>query len=90
MCNRYLCDVLREMRTCHKTRNYAYLLSLIEEVQVLANRMEAGLGDKRDIRHYTEERSKLKKEVNALKEERAKLREELGKPDEPINRIINL
>lgn len=44
--NRNLCEVFEEMRTMHKTRNYSYLLGLIEEAQTMGNRMEAGLDDK--------------------------------------------
>lgn len=40
---RAICDVLYEMRACHKTRNYGYLKGLIEEVQTMANRMESAL-----------------------------------------------
>jgi predicted RNase H-like nuclease (RuvC/YqgF family) len=64
--NRYVCDVLREMRACHETHNYSILLSLIEEMQVLVNRMESGLSDVRDIRHLSEEVSKLKNEAKEL------------------------
>ena len=79
MCNRYLCDVLREMRVCHETRNYSYLMGLIEEVQVLGNRMEAGLGDKHDVASYREERSRLKKEILELKKEKNTLNSTLSK-----------
>lgn len=48
---RYACDVLEEMRTCDKTKNYACLLSLIEELQIIFNRMESALENKRD--YYT-------------------------------------
>ena len=40
---RWICDVLGEMRKCVATMNFAYLPGLIEEAQTLANRMEAGL-----------------------------------------------
>ena len=62
--NRYLCDVLTEMRTCSETKNYAYLPSLVEEVQTMANRMEASLYDKRD---YTSIKSKIKEKKEELK-----------------------
>jgi hypothetical protein len=71
--NRTLCDVLREMRSTYETRNFSSLLGLIEEAQSMGNRMEAALSDKRDIRHYTEERSKLIKEVRALEEQKKAL-----------------
>lgn len=72
--NRFVCDVLREMRTCTETANYSYLPGLIEEVQYMVNRMEASLYDKKDynslkekIRAAKEELKQLQKEVNTLK-----------------------
>jgi len=34
----------------NKTRNYSGLIGLIEELQIMANRMEASLGMKKDIK----------------------------------------
>lgn len=63
---RTLCDVLHEMRNCHRTRNYSYLMGLIEEAQMMGNRMEAGLHTKKcRIRD-------LEKELAALKGEKVK------------------
>ena len=69
MPNRYLCDVLEEMRVANKTRNYSYLKGLIEEVQVIGNRMEAGLYDKLSYFELQKEISKLKNDRNALKQQ---------------------
>ncbi len=41
-------DVLEEMRDCYKTMSFGAMAGLIEEMQSIANRMEAGLEDKRD------------------------------------------
>ena len=75
MVNRFLCDVLREMRECVKTSNFSYLLGLIEEAQTLGSRMEAKLFDWKDFYHLHEEirdlkkkKKKLEKEVEALEE----------------------
>ncbi len=68
-----MCDVLEEMRKCDKTKNYAYLLSLIEEVQSMANRMEAALADTKDIKNLQEEISKMKKEIKTLEAKKKKL-----------------
>ena len=79
MPNRTMCDVLEEMRKCHETHNYAPLLGLIEEIQSMANRMEASLYDKSD---YSLVKKRIKKEKKALKVlmgETNKLRKELGK-----------
>lgn len=68
--NRTLCAVLDEMRKLNETRNYAPLLSLIEEAQVMGNRMEAGLSDIKDHKSLLEDISKLKKELKALQKEK--------------------
>ena len=64
--NRSLCSVLEAMRDCHKTRNFSYLLGLIEEAQYLASRMEAGLGDKRDVKYWVGKKAEMKKEIREL------------------------
>jgi hypothetical protein len=74
--HRTYCDVLEEMRQILNNtsfwsykRNLLILLSLIEECQVYGNRMEAGLGYKRDIQELYKKRKKLQTEVKALKNE---------------------
>jgi ElaB/YqjD/DUF883 family membrane-anchored ribosome-binding protein len=57
------------MRNCNKTRNYAPIESLIEEVQILANRMESALSDKRDIKSMNEEWRELKNKLKELRKE---------------------
>lgn len=59
--NRYICDVIEEMRKCYETRNFTYLPGLIEEAQSLANRMEGALADQKDLRRASEELVKVKK-----------------------------
>ena len=71
--HRYLCDVLEEMRVADKGRNYSYLGALIEEVQVLGNRMEAALGEKQDCEFYHDKANALKEEFEKLKAEKEKL-----------------
>ena len=73
MANRYICDVLDEMRKCVKTLNFSYLLGLIEEAQTLGSRMESKLFDIKDfdrlheeIRDLKKKKKKLEKEVEAL------------------------
>ena len=58
--NRTVCDVLREMRSANETRNYSYLLGLIEEIQTMVNRMEAALWNQKDIEQLREEHKPLK------------------------------
>ena len=71
--NRTMCDVLEEMRKCNETRNFAPLLGLIEEAQSMANRMEAALGDKRDIPKMTAEWHELRDKVRTLRAEAKEL-----------------
>ena len=64
-----MCGVLDEMRTCCKTGNYSYLMGLIEEVQSMGNKMEAALGEKRDLREMHKEWSELKAKLKQLRSE---------------------
>ena len=76
MPNRTICSVLDAMRDCMKTRNFSYLDGLIEEAQMLANRMEASLYDKSDFRYDKKEHKKLEKEIKELEAKKEKLEEE--------------
>ena len=84
--NRFMCTVLDEMRMCVKTLNFAYLLSLIEEVQSMGNRMESKLEDINDWNEYGEQLAKLKKEVRALREEKRELSGKAGNEFDIFNR----
>lgn len=64
--NRTVCEVLEEIRSCDKTKNYSPLLGLVEEVQSLVNRMEASLRDVNDLEHLADEKRKLKKKLKKL------------------------
>ena len=64
--NRYMCEVLDEMRTCTKTLNFAILPSLIEEVQTMANRMEMALSDMKDLEILKEDIHEKKQELKDL------------------------
>lgn len=72
--NRTLCSVLREMRTCYETRNFAILPSLIEEAQTYGNRMEAKLAD---VSQY----NGLKKHYKTLQEKVRKLEKQIGEKE---------
>jgi len=71
--NRTLCEVLQDMRECYKTYNFSPMLALIEEVQILGNRMEAGLSDQSNIRDLNEKRSKMNQELNKLQQKLDKM-----------------
>jgi len=68
--NRTACDCLRELRTCHKVRNYSGVLGLVEELQSMFNRMEAALYDKNDLEAAQKKVKELRKEIKQLSEEK--------------------
>ena len=72
--NRTLCAVLSDMRKAYEVRNFSGLLAMIEEIQYLGNRMEAALGDIRDLREFSRKRAELKEEIKKLVETRKALR----------------
>ncbi len=67
--NRTLCQVLEDMRGLDKSKNYSALNGLIEEAQAMANRMEAGLYDQKDLIQLQKDHSKARKAYKALEEE---------------------
>ena len=67
--NRFVCTVLEEMRNCTKTLNFALLPSLIEEAQVLVNRMEGKLYDVKDLETLHDRIKEKKKELNNLQKQ---------------------
>ena len=64
--NRYVCEVLEEMRTCTKTLNFAVIPSLIEEVQTMVNRMEMALSDMKDLETLKDDIQEKKEELKVL------------------------
>ena len=85
MPNRLVCNVLDEMRDCSKTRNFSYLDGLIEEAQVLVNRMESKLMDNKELDDLNEriregkvDLSRLKQSIKLVEEE-LELKEALNK-----------
>lgn len=81
MPNRTICSVLEEMRKCFETYNFAPMLGLIEEAQSMGNRMESAIYDINDIKRYSEERSRLRKEVAELRKEKKELDPEAKEDD---------
>jgi hypothetical protein len=64
-----MCDVLEEMRAASKAKNYSYIDGLIEEVQSMGNRMEAGLEKYGSIVMAERQVAKTKNEIKALDRE---------------------
>ncbi len=69
---RTVCGVLDDMRKCYKTYNFSAIASLIEECQMLANRMEANLDTKTS---YEDRRIELRKINKKIKDAEKKLEE---------------
>lgn len=82
--HRNLCDVLREMRQCVKTLNFSPLQSLIEEAQMLGNRMEAALENQKDLQKLDTETALARRSYKNLQREYEALKAKLAtlKPDE--------
>ena len=74
--NRTLCDVLDEMRKCYETRNFSYLMGLIEEAQHMGSSMEAALYDNKDWKRSRKELKKLEEEIKKLEEKKDALQED--------------
>ena len=58
--SRYVCDTLEEMRIAIKTLNLSPLPGLIEETQILVNRMEGAIRDVSTLKNLGEDIHKLK------------------------------
>lgn len=78
--NRLMCSTLDEMRDSLKLldelniKTYrSHMSMLIEEVQSMANRMEAAISDKSDVEEMIVKRRQLKKEIKKLKIKRERL-----------------
>lgn len=85
MPTRYICDVLDEMRQCYKTMNFGCMRGLIEEAQIMANRMEASLREQKDYNTWVEKTKKEKQEYNNLLQQTNKMRKELGKKEKKMS-----
>ena len=65
--SRTLCDVLSDMRKCFDTHNYSPMLSLIEEAQIMGNRMEAKLYEKKDVESLTTLKKQIEEDIERLR-----------------------
>ena len=67
MPNRFVCDVLTEMREMVKTMRFDRANGLIEEAQTMVNKMESALEDYSDMGWNEEKHGKLRKELRMMK-----------------------
>jgi len=70
---RYLCDILIDLRKCYKTRNFSYMMGLLEELQYRAYRMEQAMYLSSEIEYMEKQRIRLKKEIKELREEKKEI-----------------
>ncbi len=82
--NRYACTVLEEARAALAKLNWVtlafskrHLATLLEEMQTIVNRMEAGLEDKDDYNRAREMLRDTRAELKELKAEKAELKAEM-------------
>ncbi len=69
MPNRTICCVLDEMRKAYETRNFSYLLGLIEEAQSMANKMEARIYDIHDYESVRDAYKDMKQKRDEIQDE---------------------
>ena len=74
--NRYLCNILTDMRTSVDKLRIDMIPGLIEEAQIYGNRMEAKLDDQYDTKRLLEEKSELSHEIQKLRKEKQTLERE--------------
>ena len=67
--NRTICGVFEEMRSCNETKNYSYLLGLIEEAQSMANKMESKIDLIKDFEEMKDTYKELVERKNDLKKD---------------------
>jgi hypothetical protein len=79
--NRYVCDVLGEMRKSIKVLRIDLLPGLIEEVQILVNRMEAKLADYSNIGYDLDRARDFRNELKGLRKKAEELTEQLNEEE---------
>lgn len=67
-----LIDVISDIKSDVKLRNFSSLSSNIEKWQVLGDTMEAKLQDLKDINRFQEEIKKLRSEIKELEKKKKK------------------
>ncbi len=82
--SRYACTVLEESRAALEKLNWTtlryskrHLATLLEELQTIVNRMEAGLTDKADYNRVRDMLRDTRAELTVLRAEKAKLEREI-------------
>jgi len=68
-----------DLRVAIKEQNYASIPGFIENLQSLANQVESGLENKKDLREIAELTSKARKSLKSLNAEHDKMKEQVKK-----------
>lgn len=68
---------LRNLNVLNLGKNKRLLSTLVEEIQVLANRMEAGLHDNFEFNSDNNEHRKIKREIKKLERQKTELSNEI-------------
>lgn len=71
------CNIIDDLKSCYRTRNFSYVLGLLEELQYAGDKMEAALEGKKDLKDWAERRSDLNHEIEELEIKRKKLEREI-------------
>ena len=97
MVNRYLCTVLDECRTALNKLNFLTIKStkrilstLVEEIQVLANRMDAGLEDNWEYNRDHINHRQIKREIKQMEWQKADLAAEVEDLELVLNKQCDL
>jgi hypothetical protein len=77
MPNRYICDVIQEIRTAIEVGRIDMIRGLTEEIQTMANRMEAKLADYAMIGYDLENAGDFKYKLKKLQDQAKELERKL-------------
>ena len=78
MPNRYMCDVVREIRTAIKVGRIDMIRGLTEEIQVMANRMEAKLADYADMGYDLQRVREFKTKLKVMSFKAQMIEDDMG------------
>jgi hypothetical protein len=88
--NKYICDVLEEMRKCDKSKNYGPLYSLIEQAQIMATAMEDALSLQRDLKQMINAQKTAKRLIKRYKKEIENKKPDVEKIEEILEQMRDL
>ena len=81
---------VRNLNVFNLGKSKRLLSTLVEEIQVLANRMEAGLHDNFDFNRDSNEHRKLKREIKLLERKKSELSDEIEDLELVLGKQVDL